>query len=273
MHASEDPAEVSRAADLILDGDLDPFRVQDGWILDVNRQQLAVAERCDLARQPHHREEVDAVHCRRHVEHLVPDREHVDEGCPGLGAVLEHDDPAVVVAELELALRQDHPPGLLAAKLALGQGSLDPGKQGTRKPNGNRRAGAEVPGAADDLARLAFTDVDLAELELVRVRMLPRLEHRAHAEVPQVAVDVGNADLDQAFDIEGRHGQPVCDLVGGRVHPDVLTQPREGSTHQNWVSSRRSSRQSSRKSGMPWRSTAMRSSPQPKANPEYRSGS
>ena len=52
--------------------------------------QLPVEERRDLAREPDHREQVDAVHRRRHVEHLLAHRQHVGQRRAGLDPVREH---------------------------------------------------------------------------------------------------------------------------------------------------------------------------------------
>ena len=58
-----------------------------------------------------------------------------------------------------------------------------PGITRAGSDDGDRRAGAEVPRAADDRPRLAVADVDLRQLELVGVRMLAGLEHLADDEV------------------------------------------------------------------------------------------
>ena len=72
-----------------------------------------------------------------------------------------------------------------------------------RQPHRDRRAGqrdgdgrarAEVPRAADDRARLALPHVDRAELEPVGVRVLAGLEDAADAEQAEVAVLVGDAE-------------------------------------------------------------------------------
>ena len=69
-------------------------------------------------------------------------------------------------------------------------------------------AGAEVPGAAHDLARLGLADVDPAELQAVGVRVLAGLEH-----------EPGD---DQLLDAVLR-GQPAAldalDLVAGEREP------------------------------------------------------
>ena len=151
-----------------------------------------------------------------------------------------------------------------------GRSSSGAGKPGSSTPGQTDRDGgadAEVPGAADDLARLALPHVDLAELELVGVRVLLGRDDLADAQVREVVAHVGDADVDHAVDLERRDGEPAGDLVRGRVDADVLAQPGERDSHQNCLEKRRSLRQSSRRSGNSCRSIAIRSRPQPKAKP------
>ena len=84
---AEDAADVARAPVEVLDDDVDVLGVDDRRILGIRRMQLAAEERRDLPRETDHREQVDAIHRRRDVEHLVADREHVDERRSRLGAV------------------------------------------------------------------------------------------------------------------------------------------------------------------------------------------
>jgi hypothetical protein len=66
-------------------------------------------------------------------------------------------------AQLQLALGHDHPLRDAAAELdALQLHAARDDRAG--QPDRDRGAGAEVPGAADDLARLGFAQVDLAQL-------------------------------------------------------------------------------------------------------------
>src|SRR5207247_11433209 len=122
-------------------------------------------------------------------------------------AILATHAPRVIRAESDLVLGQDHPVALLATDLAPLE--LEAVRQhGARQGNRNRCAGAEIPGAADDLARLAVADVDDAQLEPVCVRMLPRLEHAPNPEEPEVAVGVGDADGLDSTDLRGRDQEP-----------------------------------------------------------------
>ena len=105
----------------------------------------------------------------------------------------------MVGAEADLVLGEDHPVARLAAHLA----SLerDPVRQHRAwERDGDGRADAEVPGAADDRARLPLADVDLRQLQPVGVRMLLRLEHAADAEEIDVAAVVGDARGNEALD-------------------------------------------------------------------------
>ncbi len=112
-------------------------------------------------------------------------------GVPG-SAVGEQHDPGVVGAEPDLVLGEDHPVGDLAAHLApLELEAVRQHRAGQRDRDG--RAGAEVPRAADDRARLALADVDLRQLESVGVRVLHGLEHAPDAEAPEVPALVGDA--------------------------------------------------------------------------------
>ena len=142
----------------------------------------------------------------------------------------------------------------------------EPREERARETDRDGRARAEVPRAADDLLRVGVADVDLAELEPVGVRVRLGADDAPDDEVPEVAALVCDADLDEPLDLERRDGEPPRDLLVGRRRLDVLAQPGERRL-QNCLEKRRSLRQSSRRSGNSWRSIAMRSSPQPKANP------
>ena len=102
-------------------------------------------------------------------------------GVPAVEAVGEDHDPVVIGAELDLVLGEDHPLGDLAAELAPLERRARSGAS-PRQRDRDRRAGAEVPGAAHDLVPVGLAHVDLRELETVGVRMLDGLEHVTDAE-------------------------------------------------------------------------------------------
>ena len=179
----------------------------------------------------------------------------------------------MIRAELDLVLREDHPVAELAAHLALLE--LQAVRQhGAGQRDADRRAGAEVPRAADDLARIALAHVHLAELQAVRVRMLHGVEHAADTEEAEVAVDVCDADRLDPVDLARRDDEAVRELGDRHLDRDVLPQPADRDfTHQNCLRTRRSFSQNMRMSGMPCRCAAMRSRPRPHAKPDHSSGS
>ena len=107
-------------------------------------------------------------------------------------------------------------------------GAGKPGSSTPGKPDRDGGADPEVPGAADDLARLALPHVDLAELELVGVRVLVGGDDRADAQEREVVARVGDPDVDDTVDLERRDGETARDLLRRRVDADVLAQPGEG---------------------------------------------
>ena len=263
----EHAADVARAAVEVLDGDVDVLAVDDLGVEGLGRMELAAEKRSDLARDADHREQVDAIDGRRHVEHLVADREHVDERRARLEILGQHHDPRVVVPEPDLVLGQDHPARGLASKLALVERLVEDREERTGQRDRDGRAGLEVPRATDDLAGVALSHVDLADAEPVGVRVRVDGEHAAHQEPAEVAVDVRNADVGYLVHLHRRREQSLGNLIRRRVHRDVLAEPGQRCPHQNCPSSRGSLRQSSRRSGIPWRRTAIRSRPQPNAKP------
>ena len=172
-------------------------------------------------------------------------------GVPGSGPSGRTHDPGVIVPEADLVLGEDHPARGLPAELALVERLVEDRQERTGQTDRDRRARLEVPRAADDLARVSLPHVDLAELELVGVRMLVDLEHAADEEATEVAVEVRDADVDHPLDLERRDGESSAISCGARVDGDVLAKPGERSAHQNCSSRRGSLRQSSRRSGIP----------------------
>ena len=229
--------------------------------------ELPSEQRRDLARQSDHGEQVDAIHGRNDVENLVADREHVDQRRPRLDPVGQQHDSRVILTEADLVLGEDHPARRLTAQLALVERLVEDREVGAGQRDRDRRARIEVPGTADDLSRVPLPHVDLADAQPVGVRMGVDLEDAPDEEAPDVPVRVGDADVDHALDLERGDREPLSDLGDRRVDGDVLAEPGERRLHRNCPSSRGSLRQSSRRSGIPCRSTAMRSSPQPNANP------
>ena len=91
---------------------------------------------------------------------------------------------------------------LLPIELALFEWLVEDRQLRPGQRHGHGRAGLEVERAADDLTGVSVADVDAAHTQPVGVRMLLDLQHPAHEEVPEVAVDVRDAGLDHALDLE-----------------------------------------------------------------------
>ena len=158
-------------------------------------------ERRHLAREPVDREEIGPVPGRLDLEHVVREREHVTERRSGLDRLGQDENPGVVAGRAPAPARTGSSRrrprrGASAARSPARPGSTAPGRAtATVAPV------LEVPGAADDLPRLLLADVDAAELQRGRRRMLAGLEHVPDAEEAEVSADVGNAAPLDALDL------------------------------------------------------------------------
>ncbi len=229
LDVAEQPADVPWAALEVLDPDVDRLVADLLRILARRRSEVDAQERGHVAREAVDREEVGPVVRDLQLENRLAQRQHVAERRSRLAAG-EDEDAAVVVAQLELALREDHPVGDLAAQL--GALELRPARQdGARQGDRDRGAGAEVPRAADDLPRLVLPHVDAAELEPVGIRVLSGLEHPADAVQAEVSVDVGDADPLEAFDDADRDVDARGELLQRQVDLDVFLEPAERDLH------------------------------------------
>ena len=244
---AEDPADEAEAAFWIVDPDADRLVAVALRVLSRHREQLAAEQRRDLARDAVDGEQVGAVPGRLDIEHIVDERQRVGERRPRLERVVEDDDSGVVGAEVELVLGEDHPLRDLSAQLApLEHESVR--QRRARQRHRHLRAGAEVPGTADDRVRPFLPHVDGRELQPVGVGMLRRLEHVPDAEEREVA---GHANLFDAVDLRRPDRERLGDLGGRYVDPQVLAQPAERDLHRNCLRKRRSFSQKARMPAMP----------------------
>ena len=207
---SSNARHVARAALEVVDADVDALRPTRLRVEPGRRRELQVVERRDLAG-----EAVDAWRSGRlpvdSTQEQVRERQHIGERCARLGVGQEH-DPGVVGAEVELLLGEDHPaetsPRSWPRRAEPGPGSLAPGK---RDRHGG--AHAEVPRAADDLARLGLADVHLAaEAGRHSGACPPRAP--ADAEEPVVAVLV-DARAARSVDLGRADREPVASSSSG----------------------------------------------------------
>ena len=230
-HVAKDACDVTRAAGKVLDEHVNGLGSRDQRVLRLGRAQLTVEQGSDLTRDADHGQQVRAVHRRRHVQHLVDDRQHVDERCPRLEAVRQQHDPGVVRPEADLVLGEDHSLRRLAAELPLLERPREARQASAGQPDRDGRADAEVPGTAHDLLRLGVSHVDPAELEPIGVRVWVGRQHPSDDEVREVVPLVRHAHVDHPLDLERGDRQPPRYGIRGRAGLDVLAQPGDRDTH------------------------------------------
>ena len=239
-----------------------------GVIVPRGLRQLRSRDRVELACHPVDTEAVDPVRGRLELDHGVRNRNHLRERRSGRDSVFgQNGDSVRVVADLELGLREDHPVGLDSPQLRLSQ----PGPVGhhrARQRNRNRLAGGDVRRPADDRPA-TLPRVDLADAELVGVGVLFDRHHPAHHE----GIGRWRANVGDSRDLDRVHGELVRDLLDREVGVAVGPQPALRDPHRNCSSTRTSFSKNLRRSGTPYFSIAMRSTPIPKAKPWTRSGS
>src|SRR6185436_19541038 len=160
----------------------------------------------------------------------VVEAERGAHGRARLGRPGQDPDALVLVGELELALRADHALALEAADLRLLE--LEPaGELDARERHGYVLPARDVARAAHDLDELplaARADVDLAERQLVGVRVAAVLDHVADDDVREP----GREGLD-ALDLGRVDRQVVRDLLrreAGEI--DVTSEPAVGDVHR-----------------------------------------
>ena len=215
---AERPPDEAETALGILDPDADQLVAVAPRLLPRQRQQLTAEHGRHLARRAVDREQVGAVPGGVEVEHLVDEREHVGEWRPGLERVVEDDDPRVIRPEVEFVLGEDHPLRELAAQLAPLE-CQPVRKCRARQRDRHLRAGAEVPGAADDRVRPVLPHVYGRQLQPVGVRVLLGLEHVPDAEELEVA---GDAHAVDPVHLGRRDRERVRDLLRARLDAHVL---------------------------------------------------
>ena len=189
------------------------------------RRELGTGDRVQLARDPVDTHAIDPVRIQVELQHGLGDRQHLLQPRPGVGIGVEHHDPVVVLAELELALGEDHPVGFDAAKLRSPQ--LRPvGQSRPGQGDGDGLPGGDVGGTADDRPS-APAVVHLTDPEAVRVRVRLGREHPADDEA------VGRSDTDpaHALGLDRAHREQLGDLLRLQPRIAVLGQPAERNLH------------------------------------------
>ena len=215
-----------------------------GRLALVERQQVDLEDRPDLACEAAHREQVGAVRGDLDLEHRVAQRQPRDERLAWREARPQNEDAVVLVREIELLLAQDHAAGELTAQGAVDDlATIAQHRAGQR--HGDGVSGAEVPCAADDLAGCALACVELAELQAVGVRVLSRLEHEARDHGGVVLRRCREAAFVDRLELGGADRQAGAQRVERWQLGEVIGEPRERRFHRpapaNWRKKRRSS--------------------------------
>ena len=247
--SAEEPPDVSRTRFEVLDRDFNGLVGVPLWIGARRRCELQLVERSHLARDPVDGQQIRPVVARLQLEDRIGERQDVREQRSRLEPVRQEHDPAVIGAELDLVLRKDHSVAELPANLALFE-LQTAWEHCAGQRDADRCARSEVPRSADDLPRVALAQVDLADLQPVRVRVLHGIEHAADTEEPEVAVDVCDADRLDLVELARRDDEAVRELGDRHLDRDVLPQPADRDL-QNCLRTRRSFSQNMRMSGMP----------------------
>ena len=168
---------------------------------------------------------------------------------------------------LELGGGADHPGRPHAAQLRFADlVAARQRRSGQRDRHGLPRR--HVGGAADDRA-LAVAGVDRADAQPVGIGVRLGAQHLADDE----ALGRGRPDRTDPLDLGAGHRQPLGQLTRLDARIAVLAQPGVRDPHENCSRTRTSLSKKRRRSGTPWRSIAIRSTPMPKAKPCTRSGS
>ena len=195
-------------------------------------------------------------------------------GVPAARASSSSMIPPWSCADLELALGEDHPVGDLAAELALLDREVAAGMTRAGQHDRDRRAGAEVPGAADDLrAARPPPRRPSSAAACRRSDASPASSTLPDDEVLEVAVGPRHAAADDAVDLTAREDEPARELLERQVDLDVLAEPVDGTFIRTGSGlGGRSPRTRAGRAGRA-RSIAIRSIPKPNAKPDHSSGS
>ena len=192
-------------------------RALDHRLLDRER---ALKGRSGFARQTDHAEAVSAVGGDFKVGNVVVQTEHLLDVL-AYGRAFRQEQNAVLAGVGHAAVRQSqllerahHAVGDFAAQLALGDFHTA-GQRGLvqrDRADFAHRVGGHVGRTGDDLDGFALPHVDLANLEVVGVRMIDDRQHLAGHDVFDLCAEV--VDL---LDLGAGHGQAGVILLGGNA--------------------------------------------------------
>ena len=129
------------------------------------------------------------------------------------------DDAGMLVGKLKLSLRQKHAVRLNAPDLGLGEREIDARHIASDRREHAFEARASVRRAANDLQALG-AGIDLADLQLVGVRMLLGFEHLRHLERRK-----RGRRIEHLLDLEPDAGERVGDLGHARACVEMVLEP------------------------------------------------
>ena len=183
-----------------------------------------------LAGQTDHAQAVRAVGRNLKIGNPVVQTEHLLDVLANRGAGRQEQDAVLAriryaaVGQTQLLERAHHAVGRHAAQLALGD--LHAARQGglvqadrADLANGRRRY---IGCAGDDLHRLLLADIELADLQMVGIRVIDNLEDLAGHNVVDLRAEVVNL-----LDLGAGHSQlGIILLRGDAVHIGIIRKPR-----------------------------------------------
>ena len=117
----------------------------------------------------------------------------------------------MLVAQLHLALGAHHAKALNTADLANTNGGVNARDIYARRRHDDRNARARIRRAADNL-RHTIRGLHLTDPQLIRIRMLFRLDHLANRESRQLSRWIFNP-----FHFQTQVGQSIGDLIQARL--------------------------------------------------------
>ena len=133
----------------------------------------------------------------------------------------------MVVAEADLVLGQDHPPRRLPAKLALVERRVE-----DRQVRAGKRRRQPSHPASKFQAPQTIWRASPSPTSTWHTRSRSAfgcasdVEHPADEEAAEIAVEVGDADVDDPLDVERGDREPPRDLLRSRVDGDVVGRAR-----------------------------------------------
>ena len=226
FHALDRPAEESGAAARVLD--TDRYRAREA-ALDLGhgkRFQRPDAGGGEVARNSPHAHAILPVWRDVDVEHWVVEAGVRDECRSDRCIGWQLDNPAMVVAKLELTRRAHHAVAFDPADRRDLQRQVAAGDVRTRRSEHAEQSGAGVGRSAHHLDLFAGARIDGQHLKLVGLRMLLRGQHLGDAKWRQRYGPV--ADL---LHLQPDGGKLVGDLLSRSICVEVVLQPFQREFH------------------------------------------